>query len=466
MAEKSAEANAFKLARAKSNATSRTIKLLLFVQGGFALVMATVMTIVLTLLFHLNAPLAFLGSLAGVLFVTITRTSVKTIWQSNFASCCQEEGLWTMAEELASIGIKDEIEQILAGRQPQSSRHELPMKISQLQVMAIRRGDLKTAVKFSEYLYRNSTDDRHNRAYQANSLACNYTELGNYTRGFELFGTNLDELETSGRADTPAYISTLLGAIQASIDLERIDDAQNYLKRLKQSIAASQSSNSVNKTDAWIKQTVSTGGIDNAFAHYFSARIKTLKNDPEAELELLQAFDIVKDPDIQKRLTLLLPEMLTFHAQLAMKKGEYDKAERIAEQALEYYETKTQNKGTDFAKARRTLAHIRLKRGKNTREELEECLKHMKELVFDPHPAIALSLFQVGEAYANEGKFGQARQFLQQSLEMRKRLLPENCPSIRETEDLLSKLPEDKRPESELQEQIAPQPVAEKPTGD
>ena len=55
MAEKSAEANAFKLARAKSNATSRTFKLLLFVQGGFALVMATVMTIVLTLL-HVNTP--------------------------------------------------------------------------------------------------------------------------------------------------------------------------------------------------------------------------------------------------------------------------------------------------------------------------------------------------------------------------------------------------------------------------
>lgn len=446
MAEKSAEASAFKLARAKSNATSRTFKLILFVQGGFALVMATIMTIILTLLFHLNAPLAFLGSLAGVLLITVTRTSFKTIWQSNFASCCQEEGLWSKAEELASVGISKEIEQILAGRQPQTNGHELPMKVSQLQVMAIRRGDLKTAVKFSEYLYRNSTDDRHNRAYQANSLACNYMELGNYTRGFELFGTNLDELEASGRADTPAYISTLLGAIQGSLDLERIDDAQNYLKRLRAAVAASRAANSGNKTDAWIKQTVSTKGIDEAFAHYLSARIKMLKNEPEAELELLNAFDIVKDPDIQKRLTLLLPEMMTFHAQLLMNKGDFEKAERVAEQALEYYETKTQNTGTDYVKARRTLAHIQLKQGQDTSKVLEECLKKMQELVFSPHPAIALSLFQVGEAFASEKNYSEARQYFRQSLEMRKRLLPENCPSIRETEDCLGRLPVESTP--------------------
>jgi|GEM_PF-6814288 tetratricopeptide (TPR) repeat protein len=456
MAEKSAEANAFKLARAKSNATSRTIKLILFVQGGFALVMATVMTVILTFLFHLNAPLAFLGSLVGTFAISLSRTSVKTIWQSNFASCCQEEGLWEKAEELATLGISKEIEQILSGKQPQTSGHELPMKVSQLQVMAIRRGDLKTAVKYSEYLYRNSVDDRHNRAYQANSLACNYMELGNFSRGFELFGSNLDELDASGRSDTPAYISTLLGMVQACIDLERTEEAEKYLARLQKSIEASRDSSSSNKTDSWIKQTVSTGGVDDAFALYFAARIKMLKNSPEAELQLLQAFEIVKDPDIQKRLTLLLPEMLTVHAQLMVSKNNYDKAEKLAQQALDYYESKTQNKGADYVKARRTLAHARLLKGENTTAELEECLRLMQDLVFEPHPSIALSLFQVGQAYAKENDPDKAREFLRRSLDMRTRLLPEGSPSIRETEALLAKLPAEVKLEVITEKQTEP----------
>lgn len=454
MAEKSAEANAFKLARAKSKATSRTVKLILFVQGGFALVMATIMTAILVFLFHLNAPLAFLGSLVGIFAITLTRTSVKTIWQSNFAFCCQEEGLWSKAEELATVGIGDEIEQILAGRQPQTEGHELPMKVSQLQVMAIRKGDLKTAVKFSEYLYRNSADDRHNRAYQSNSLACNYIELGNYTRGFELLGANLDNLDAAGRTGTPAYISTLLGAIQGSIDLERIEDAERYLERLHKAIETSRNDVSTNKTDIWIKQTLETKSIDDAFASYFSARIKLLKNDAEAELELKQAFEIVKDPAVQRVLTLLYPEMLTFHSQLMVKKKEYDKAEKLAQQAIEYYESKTQNRGTDYVKARRALAYAQLKKGTDTKRELEECLESMRNLVFEPHPHIALSLFQVGEAYLKVDET-KAREYLERSLDMRKRLLPEGSPSIRETEDMLAKVPN----------RIVLEPAPEKQTG-
>ena len=443
MAEKSAEANAFKLARAKGNATSRTIKLILFVQGGFALVMATIMTIVLSLFFHLNAPVAFLGSLIGAFIITLTRTSVKTIWQSNFASCCQEEGLWSKAEELATLGIAEEIAQILDGRQPQTNGHELPMKVSQLQMMAVRRGDLKTAVKYSEYLYRNATEDRHNRAYQANSLACNCIELGNYRRGFELFEANLDELESSGRKDTPAYISTLLGLTQGAIDLERIEDAERYLERLQTTISAGRSRTSANKTDAWIQQTVSTTGIDDAFANYFAARLKMLKNDHEAELQLMKAIDIIRDPELQKRVTLLLPEMLTVHAQLLTNKNELDKAQKRAQEALEYYETKTQNKGTDYLKARRTLAYVQLKKGEDRKEELQECLRLMQELVYEPHPAIALSLFQVGEAYAAAGDRAGARDFLRRAQAMKRQILPESAPSIRETEDLLAKLSDD-----------------------
>ncbi len=441
MTKKSHDSDAFKLARAKSNATARTIKLVLFVQGGFALMTATFMTFVLAFMFHLNAPLAFAGSLLGIFLVTMTRTSIKHIWLSHLATCLQEEGLWDKANELATEGIAGVIEEILAGKQPQHVSLELPMKVSQLQVMAIRKGDLKKAVKYSEFLYKNSRKEGSGHSYQANSLGCGLLELGNYERGFELLTANLDEMEAQGRGDAPAYVSALLGMSQGCIDLERIDDAKKYLKRLQEAFELCHSKGAADKTDAWLKQESVNKRIEQAFLTYHQARLKDLQNDKEAELQMRSAIDMAKDPEVSRKVTLLYPEILLSYSQIALKKNDLGKAEKLAKEALQYYETKTQYKGGDYVRARRIVAQARSRKGENQVKELEELLDLTKSLVYEPHPSVAAAHFQLAEALEKQADAQKAADHIRLCLDARKRLFPEGSPGVREAENFLAGLP-------------------------
>lgn len=316
MPENSDETNKLKLARAKSKATAKTIKLLIFVQGTFALVLAGILTAILSTTMHLNAPLVFIGSLVGLFILSASRSTVKNIWESEFAMACQEEGLWSEAMKVASSGIEDAIKEILDGKYPKEGGPELGLKVGQLQIIAIRKGDTKTAAKYAEFLYRESADNQEDRIYQVGALGCINIELGNYERGFQLLEGSLDELEAKGRADAPACVTSLLGLLQGTVDLERFSEADKHLSRLKKTIELSHSSVGNNSTDRWVKQEASNKSIENAFYVYYSAKLKHAKDDPAAELELLEAFEIVKDPGVRSRVTLLYPEMLVYHAQV------------------------------------------------------------------------------------------------------------------------------------------------------
>ncbi len=441
MPHNSEEANAFKLARAKSKATAKTIKLLIFVQGTFALVLAAILTVILSTTMHLNAPLVFVGSLVGLFILSATRSTVKNIWESAFSMACQEEGLWSEASKIASGGIEDAIKEILEGKFPVASHPNLALKVSQLQIIAIRKGEAKTAAKFAEYLYRESAGQRENRSYQLGTLGCINIELGNYERGFQLLSSSLDELEAENRADAPACISSLLGLLQGSLDLERFEEAEKYLARLKKSIELSHLTAGKNSTDRWVKQEAGSKSVDNAFYAYYSAKLKHAKNDPEADLELMEAFEIVKDPGVRLRITLLYPEMLVHHAQVMLKKNDFEKAEKLADQSIVYYETKTQYRGNDYIRAKRAKAFARFKNGADTSGELAGYLKDLQEHLYEPHPAIALGHVQIAEVFAKQGHFEKAREHLQEAFKIRKRLFPESSPGIREVEKLLASLP-------------------------
>lgn len=440
MPEKTDETNTLKLARAKSKATAKTVKLLIFVQGTFALILAGILTLILATTLHLNAPLVFVGSLVGLFVVSASRSPVKSIWESELAMACQEEGLWSEASKLASSGFEDAIKEILDGKFPAHTGPELGLKVSQLQIISIRKGDTKTAAKFAEFLYRDSADDE-NRIYQVGALGCINVELGNYERGFQLLEESLDELAAKGRSDAPACVTSLLGLIQGAIDLERFAEAEKYLARLKKTIELSHSTAGGNATDRWVKQEASNKSIENAFYVYYSAKLKHAKDDPAAELELREAFEIVKDPGVRARVTLLYPEMLVYHAQVMLKKNDFEKAEKLADQAVAYYETKTQNRGNDYIKAKRIQAFARFKNGADTLDELTGYEKDLKEHLFEPHPIFATGHVQIAEALAKQGQLDKAREHLQEALKIRQRLFRENSPGIREVEKLLAALP-------------------------
>ncbi len=447
MSQNSKETNAFKMARAKSNATAKTLKLVISIHGKLTIVLATILTLLLVTTLHLNAPLAFAGSTFGVFLVLLLCTPLKEVWRSEFSMACQQEGLWGEATRVSSEGIEEAIQQILAGKYPQVQTPDLALKISQMQIIAIRKGEMKKAAKFVEFLCKQSDDDS-GRSYQTGTLGCIYIDLGNYERGMQMLCQNLDELEAENRNDAPACVSALLGLLQGALDLERIEEAEKWLLRLKKAIDLSATSTGKDETDRWVKQDSNCKSIDKTFYAFYSAKLKLLKDDPEAELHLKEAFEFVQEPGVQQRVTLLYPEMLVFQANMMLKKSDFTKAEKIAKQAVEHYEVKTQNRGSDYIKAKRTLAYARLMDG-STDElgNLVECLKQLQAHLYELHPSIAISHIQIGEAFAKQGHWEKSREHWQESLKIRQRLCPEGSPGIREAEKLLAKLPEPKATE-------------------
>lgn len=436
MSKNSKEANSFKLARAKSKATVRTAKLLINIHGKLTFILATALTLLLAITLHLNAPLAFTGSTVGVFLVLVLCTPLKEVWKSEFSMACQQEGLWSEATRVSSEGIEDAIQEILDGKYPAVQPPDLPLKISQMQIIAIRRGEMKKAAKFVEFLCK--SDDGSGHSYQTCALGCIYIELGNYERGMQILCQSLDELQAENRNDAPASVSAQLGMFQCDLDLERIEEAERSLARLKKAMDLSASSAGKDETDNWVRQDSNCKSIDKTFYAFYSAKLKFLKDDSEAELMLKEAFEYVKEPGVQQRITLLYPEMLVFHANMMLKKHQYEKAEKIAAQAVEHYETKTQNRGSDYIKAKRVQAYARIMKGSNAIDDLIDCLKQLQVQVYEPHPTIAISHIQIGEAFAKQDDWEKSREHWQEALKIRQRLFPEGSPGIREAEKLLA----------------------------
>ena len=109
MDTKSDSSKALRLGRAKVSATVKTIRLLVFVYGTISLVAALAMTLVSVLFFHLNAPMAFAGSLVGIVLVLLILKPIKALWHSKFVGECQSERLWEEANTAVMEGGTDEV---------------------------------------------------------------------------------------------------------------------------------------------------------------------------------------------------------------------------------------------------------------------------------------------------------------------------------------------------------------------
>jgi tetratricopeptide (TPR) repeat protein len=339
MGKISDESREIRLARARLTATKKTIRLLVFVRGSFVLISAILMTAVLGSLHQLNLPLVFAGSLVGVAIFTVLITPVKSIWLSNFGLACQTEQLWDDAENVAMDEAEVQINQILEGGYPQTPFPGLRLKVAQMQVMLIRKGDLKGAARLAEYLYRESREE--SKEYKANGLACIYLELGKYERGFELLETALTQIESNERSNSPGHVIALLGLAKGNIELERIAEAEKYLERLKTVTQACHAQKGTNTTDEYVKMAAANPSIEMAFYWYHLSRLRELQGSDEAESALSGAIEIMKDPALRKMLVLFYPELMLASATLALGKNDFVKAETKAREAMEIFENDT-----------------------------------------------------------------------------------------------------------------------------
>lgn len=440
--ENLSSSDSVKLAKAKGIALRKMIFMISTAHGGLILGIAISTTVSLTFLLHLNPLLAFAGSLVAGAIFSLVISPIDELWNSALSNACQQVGLWKVSDQLSRDGVDDPIKEILAGRYPANAGLGLALKASQLQLLNIRKGDLNTAVKYGEYLYKNSIGDKDGHSYQASTLGSLCIEMGNFERGFSLLGECLDELEQADRQDSPAYITGLLGMVHGAIELERIEEAEKYLRRLDKAIDLSHSTRSANRTDRWVRQDI--GGsysIEQTFQIFFNARLKELKDDPDAEQDYLSALESAKRPDIQRTVVLLYPDILTCFANQRLKREAYDQAAKLASEARSYYESKTENRGLDYWKARLAVAYAAFKKGRPVTEEFEEGLRVLKDCIAELHPFVATTYLWLGESQAKEGNIEKARSSFTHALRIRKQLFSESSRGVKEAASALGSLP-------------------------
>ena len=131
--------------------------------------------------------------------------------------------------------------------------------------------------------------------------------LGRYERGFEVLRNTLADLDSNGRANTPPYVVSLLGLVQATIDLEKFDEAEKYSDRMKTATEILHSTKLPNLNDAYVKMSVSNPSVETAFYWYNLGRLYEGQGKPEAASALQAALDIMQDKVLQRIVTLFYP---------------------------------------------------------------------------------------------------------------------------------------------------------------
>lgn len=425
----------------KTRAVLRTAIVAVLTLGKAYLILAIVVTALASILFHLNALVAFIGALIGCAILCVSFTQLRSLCKSEFAVICQEEHLWELADrqvfEEAGVCLQD----ILEDRQPKDVRPDSDMWLSQAQLIFIRKGQLQKALKIAEYLSKDTNSNDNSAEYSTNALACLYVEIGRYEDGIGIFHTNLSRLESDNRSGSPAYVTTLVGLIQASIDKQQTSDAERFLKRLKQTIESTNKEERSDDLDQAVKRTSGKDEVDMAFYWLLSGRLKTQTGDSDAESALIAAKAIMANEQYQKTYTLLYPEILLALASLALKQKNFEKAEELAKQSLEFYEKRTRYTGAKYLIAKATLVYSRLNQGtkENATRELETILQGLRSELAETHPDIATCLAQLAASHLSDGNRKAGRAALEEALLISTKLFPQDACEIHELRNLLER---------------------------
>ncbi|MBX9696080.1 MAG: hypothetical protein K2Z81_27075 [Cyanobacteria bacterium] len=428
-------------AKAKVDAAVGTAKLLAIIFGTIGIIVAIVFTLILSLIFGLNPPIAFLGSFVGCVIICLFVLPVKVLWRSKLAQICQGEGLWEEADQLVLADAGSSLDDILQGRVPREDNPNLPLALSQAQLIFIRKGETRKSLIISEYLSRNApTDDG---SYHSNTLSAIYVEVGRYQPGLAMLNDNLHSLETSGRKNSPAYTSALLSKAHAYVSLHRVDEAQKVLQELLESIEALNKEEIQDLGDRLVKSEVNRYEIDMAFYYNYLGKLKVVRNESDGEQVLRKSLEIMSNEHHQKLISLLYAEILLSLADLKVEQGDYKQGEELAGATLAYYENKTRYKGPDYHRARATRAYARLKQGyTDISGDMNACLDKLESDYEPVHPHIATVLTWIAESLISTNDYGPARSALERALSIRKELFSATDPEITEIEELLATQPE------------------------
>lgn len=405
-----------KIMNAKVTATFRTIKLISLIHGTLGLVGAGILTLIFCFLFHLDPIMAFAGSFVGCVIVCMVVLPIKPIWLSKFTTVCQERKLYDLADKLVFEGIEGSVQEILAGRRPKEESADLRLKLSQLQLLYIRKGEIRTAMKIAEYLV--STSDS---PYHDNTIATIYIEVGRFDDGIRILRQSQISLSMDGRANSPAAVTTYLGLISAELTLRKLDDAAASLKKLKEVLDGDQECKQ--STDRIVRSEVAKEEIDKAFYLYLLGKLQTLTGDERAAQNLEEALQIMAKESNKRIVQLLYPEIVLSLAKLSLCRGNFEKARSFGEQSVQLFETDTRYRGIDYHKARAIVAYAKFRQGAGSAcDQLKDALKGMSAQLESNHPELATHMFWLAESQIKDNDIQSAIVNLQRAYEIRNAL--------------------------------------------
>lgn len=334
---------------------------------------------------------------------------------------------------------------------------ELPAGINLSHIFHIKRqlvlkGQLRKGVRLYEFVCRKKSPNTGYSPGDQTVLGSMYVAIGRYPEGTKLLRERLDEIKSEVHPNGRLLIGLLIQLAFASIVLHRAEEARVYLEGFRKLFEEGFRKDLETVTRDLLEKIPGVKGdmtpgevglaIDLANFWELSGEFKALAGDPSADEDLEKAETLMSIEETQGILTLFLPSVKHSRASLALKYGDFRRAEKLAGECLEYFEKRTRYRGPDYflAKSSHAFARMRQSPGGSASAELEAAVQGMKCEVEDSQLDLATCLVRLGESRHREGDTSSARAALQEALDVRSRQYPERDEKIQEARMLLAAL--------------------------
>jgi tetratricopeptide (TPR) repeat protein len=429
------------LLKLKALAALHTGKMYMVLLGRANLIISAIVCAVLSLLFHLNAPICFVGCFVAITVAFACSKAARLVWKSNLSSLYQQERLWDRAEALFAADVDEAVSGIMQNKPPKEISVTLSLGLAQKVLLLSRQGESEESIKITEFIMEHTRDESEKRAH-ANTLAAQYVATGRYQDGIRLYQTLFVQEKAKGDEATSATIGPPVGLSEAYLDLHQFSDAERVLGQLKAEVDRLANKKHVDLADEMVRDASGGADTENSFYWLYLGKLKTATNAEDAESALQAAFDLANREHVRKCMTLLIPDVQYSMALRALKCGNLPRAIEYAKQAVHHYDEHTRYRGRDYwlVKALLTYATVKAGRTQGAAHQLNECREHLEKFLVPNHPAIATTLAYLGETLIADGDKENARPALERSLTIRRALYRPNDSDITDVEKLLASI--------------------------
>jgi tetratricopeptide (TPR) repeat protein len=431
----------FLVFKLKALAAFHTAKMYMLLLGRANLIISAIVCAVLSLLFHLNAPICFVGSFIAICVIFACSEAAKLVWKGNLSSLYQQEKLWDLAEQLFSADVDDAVKSIMENKPPKEMPISLALGLAQKVLLLSRQGESEESIKITEFIMDRAQDESEKRAH-CNSLAAQYVATGRYQDGIRLYQTLFVQEKAKGEEATSATIGPPVGLCEAYLDVHQFSDAERVLGQLKEEVDRLANKKHVDLADDMVREASGGADTEKSFYWLYTGKFKTLTDAEDAESALQAAFELANKDHVKKCMTLLIPDVQYSMALRALRRNRLGEAIEYARQAVDHYDQHTRYRGRDYWLVKALLSYATFKSGsrEGAAQQLQECVTQLKKFLVPNHPAIATTLAYLGETLVADGDKDGARSAFEQALAIRRALYRSGDADIAELEQQISSI--------------------------